>query len=146
MEFANQAFAMVEIQDKKNLQLICCPIGSPKTEFGVGRANLNLATLWLSSVLLTSLYSLKFSGSKQPIKTWQGINQFAQILIYIHKALSFDSIAKITNSAFTNHKKLRLLVILDNPQSQQMDSSLFAPKLIKQLINLKTWAFLTHNN
>jgi hypothetical protein len=141
MEFTNQAFAMVEIRDKANLQLICCPIGSPKTEFGVGRANLNLATLWISSVLLTSLYSLKFSGSKQPIKTWQGINQFAQILIYIHKALSF-----ISNSAFTNHKKLRLLVILDNLQSQQMDSSLFAPKLIKQLINLKTWAFLTHNN
>ncbi|MFS8001659.1 hypothetical protein Hanom_Chr13g01192921 [Helianthus anomalus] len=47
-------------------QLICCPIGSPNTEVGLGRANLNFATLWLSCVRFTSLNSLKFSGSMHP--------------------------------------------------------------------------------
>lgn len=83
----------VKIPDEKasheaNLQLICCPIGSPKTDVGVGRANLNLATLWLSSVRLTSLNSLKFSGSKQSVKT-SAINKFASryygLTIYIGK-------------------------------------------------------------
>lgn len=59
------------------LQLICCPIGSPNTEVGVGRANINLATLWLSWVRFISLNSLKFSGSKQPIKAHPGIRKYA---------------------------------------------------------------------
>lgn len=50
-----------------NLQLICCPIGRPKTEVGVGSPKVNFATLWLSCTFLTSLNSLKFSGSKTPL-------------------------------------------------------------------------------
>lgn len=63
------------VSPEANLQLICCPIGSPKTDVGVGRANLNLATLWLSWVRFTSLNSLNSSGSKQTVRT-SGINQF----------------------------------------------------------------------
>lgn len=45
---------------------MCCPIGRPNTEVGVGSSNLNFATLWLSCVRFTSLNSLKFSGSMLP--------------------------------------------------------------------------------
>lgn len=55
--------------EEPDLQRMCCPIGRPNTEVGVGRANLNLATLWLSCVRLTSSKSLNFSGSRQPINT-----------------------------------------------------------------------------
>ena len=49
-----------------DLQLICCPMGRPKTEVELGSVNVNFATLWLSCARLISLNSLKFSGSKQP--------------------------------------------------------------------------------
>ncbi|KAJ0590959.1 hypothetical protein HanIR_Chr04g0203191 [Helianthus annuus] len=45
---------------------MCCPMGRPNTEEGVGSENLNLATLWLSCVFFTSLKSRKFSGSMLP--------------------------------------------------------------------------------
>lgn len=48
---------------------MCWPMGRPKTEVGVGSANVNLATLWLIWFFLTSLNSLKFSGSKQTTNT-----------------------------------------------------------------------------
>lgn len=51
---------------------MCCPIGRPKTEVDVRSSNLNFATLWLNCVRLTSLKSLKFWGSKQPVRTPQG--------------------------------------------------------------------------
>jgi len=44
------------------------PTGRPNIEEGVGRANLNLAVLWLSCVFFMSLNSLKFLGSKHPEK------------------------------------------------------------------------------
>ena len=47
-----------------DLQLICCPIGRPRTAVGAGSSNLNFATLWLNCVRFTSLNSLKFSGSR----------------------------------------------------------------------------------
>lgn len=54
---------------QQNLQLMCCPIGRPKTEVGVGSPKVNFATFWFSCARLTSLNSLKFYGSKQPIST-----------------------------------------------------------------------------
>lgn len=49
---------------------MCCPMGKPSTEVGVGSSNLNFATLWLSCVFFTSLNCLKLSGSKHTVKKW----------------------------------------------------------------------------
>jgi hypothetical protein len=38
-------------------------------EYNYGSANVNFATLWLSCAFLTSLNSLKLSGSKQAVRT-----------------------------------------------------------------------------
>ena len=51
-------------------------MGRPKTEVGVGSSNVNFATLWLSCWCLTSLNSLKFSGSRQPISTYDKMSNF----------------------------------------------------------------------
>lgn len=45
------------------------PTGRPSTDSGVGSANCNLSVLWLTFVLLTSLNSLNFFGSKQPAES-----------------------------------------------------------------------------
>ena len=49
-------------------------MGRPKTEVGVGSSNVNFATLWLSCWRLTSLNSLKFSGSRQPKSTYDKVS------------------------------------------------------------------------
>lgn len=66
---------------------MCCPMGRPNTEVGVGSANLNLATLWLSCVFFTSLKSLKFSGSMLPTEKKK---------------------KRFTNDPYRNHWKLKL--------------------------------------
>lgn len=81
---------------KPNLQLICCPIGRPKTEVGVGSSNLNLATLWLNCVRLTSLNCLKFSGSKQPVSAYHDIRR-AQINIITAQQNDSPHIEAVSN-------------------------------------------------
>ena len=131
---------------KPNLQLICCPIGSPNTEFGLGRANLNLATLWLSSVLLTSLNSLKFSGSKHPIKNMPSHQSICtnpdlyprSYKLWLHNHENQFSICQSKEAEIANNS--------NQAPIPTNESSHFASKLIKQLINSKTWALLTNNN
>jgi len=53
---------------------MCCPIGRPKTDVGVGSEKVNFATLWLSCAFLTSLNSLNWSGFKQATKHVDDIN------------------------------------------------------------------------
>lgn len=87
----------INANDETNLQLICCPIGSPNTEVGVGRANVNLATLWLSWILLTSLNSLKFSGSKHPVTAYQGLNSLSlDSIIYKEREKEKDQLKSKT--------------------------------------------------
>lgn len=111
---------------KPNLQLICCPIGRPKTEVGVGSSNLNLATLWLNCVRFTSLNCLKFSGSKQPVSSYHDIRQLAK---------NTNKYNYRTTKWFTSHRSRAKLVFPKEKKERRVQQRLYMNKKIHAYIS-----------
>jgi len=111
---------------KPNLQLICCPIGRPKTEVGVRSSNLNLATLWLNCVRFTSLNCLKFSGSKQPVSAYHDIRQLAK---------NTNKYNYHTTKWFTSHRSRAKLVFPKEKKERRVQQRLYMNKKIHAYIS-----------